>query len=54
VHRLELSEVYFGDTRYLQDMAQLTDALTLNKLKAMAEKLTFKDRVTGLYRPIAE
>ncbi|RBP83169.1 M16 family metallopeptidase [Marinomonas rhizomae] len=54
VHRIELSEVYFGDTSYLHNMEKLTSALTLNKLKLMAERLTFKDRVTGLYRPIVE
>ncbi|WP_137170400.1 M16 family metallopeptidase [Marinomonas sp. FW-1] len=52
VHRLELSEILYGDARYLGEMDKLTSGLTLNKLKAFADTLNFNDRVTGFYRPL--
>tara|TARA_R110001632_G_scaffold44289_3_gene112750 strand:- start:11928 stop:13886 length:1959 start_codon:yes stop_codon:yes gene_type:complete len=54
LHRLELSETLYGDARYLHEMDALTSGLTQSKLKDVAMALTFKDRVTGLYRPLAE
>ena len=54
LHRLELSETLYGDARYLHEMDALTSGLTQSKLKDVAMTLTFKDRVTGLYRPLAE
>ncbi|WP_369919671.1 insulinase family protein [Marinomonas polaris] len=52
LHRLELSETLYGDARYLDEMDQLKSGLTVAKLKALVDTLTFTNRVTGFYRPI--
>ena len=52
MHRLELSESYYGDARYLKDMKQLKEGLEEEQLKTLAQRLTFENRVKGFYRPL--
>jgi zinc protease len=52
MHRLELSDTFYGDARYLKEMKKLTTGLTEEKLRVLAEVLTFENRVRGLYRPL--
>ncbi len=52
MHRLELSESYYGNARYLKEMDTLTTGLIEDELKTLAETLTFENNVKGFYRPI--
>ncbi|BDX03925.1 hypothetical protein MACH16_26730 [Marinomonas pontica] len=50
-HRLELSERFYGNAQYLNDMDELSLALSEAKLNAFVEHLSFNDRVIGFFRP---
>lgn len=50
-HRLELSERFYGNAQYLNDMDELSLALSEAKLKVFVEHLSFNDRVIGFFRP---
>ncbi|WP_421856112.1 insulinase family protein [Marinomonas sp.] len=53
-HRLELSQTLYGDARYLNEMDKLAEGLSTEKFTALAKMLMFQNKVTGLYRPLAQ